>query len=205
MGYDPRVHHRRSIRLKGYDYSQPGYYFVTICTWRRIWFFSEYPALREIVARQWLALQERFPSIALDEFVIMPNHVHGIIGMGMNIQPQIIGDDENTQTIGAGLAPAPIVPPCNPITDGNVEDPTHAAPITPKCKPPTVGDVVGAFKSLCVVEWLRFIKSNQIETMGKFWHRNYYEHIIRDNTRLNRIREYIRLNPFRWKKDAEYR
>jgi putative transposase len=78
VGYDPRIHHRRSIRLAGYDYSQAGAYFVTICTHNRALSLQAEP-VREVVRLAWCGLPERFPIVALDEFVIMPNHVHGII------------------------------------------------------------------------------------------------------------------------------
>jgi REP element-mobilizing transposase RayT len=78
VGYDPRIHHRRSIRLAGYDYSQAGAYFVTICTHNRALSLQAEP-VREVVRLAWCGLPARFPIVALDEFVIMPNHVHAII------------------------------------------------------------------------------------------------------------------------------
>ena len=77
MKYDPQIHHRRSIRLPGYDYSQPGAYFVTICTYNRE--LSLQDQVKEAVRSVWLGLPARFPRVVLDEFVIMPNHLHGII------------------------------------------------------------------------------------------------------------------------------
>jgi REP element-mobilizing transposase RayT len=78
VGYDPRIHHRRSIRLAGYDYSHAGACFVTICTHNRALSLQAEP-VREVVRLAWCGLPARFPIVALDEFVIMPNHVHGII------------------------------------------------------------------------------------------------------------------------------
>ena len=98
MKYNPDVHHRRSIRLKGYDYSQTGVYFVTICTYQRLSLFGEITdgemILNEAgnVAKQcWLAIPEHFSNFELKEFVIMPNHVHGIIQINVgaiHIRPQ---------------------------------------------------------------------------------------------------------------------
>ena len=86
MPYDPEVHHRRSIRLRGYDYAQAGAYFVTVCVQNRECLFGEVadgavPLDRcgEIVARCWDELPSHYPTVELDAFVIMPNHVHGII------------------------------------------------------------------------------------------------------------------------------
>ena len=78
MKYDPQVHHRRSIRLPGYNYSQPGAYFVTICTYSRE-LSLQADQVKEAVRSVWLGLPGRFPRVVLDEFVIMPNHLHGII------------------------------------------------------------------------------------------------------------------------------
>ena len=82
MGYDPEKHGRRSIRLKGYDYSQPGAYFVTMCLQGRKPYL-EIPEVRQIVEDRWMALPQRFPSVELDEFIIMPDHIHFIL----NLQP----------------------------------------------------------------------------------------------------------------------
>ncbi len=72
-------HYRKSLRLKDYDYSRSGAYFVTICTKGRQFYFEKFPNLRNVVQAQWNGLEIRFPEIELDEFVIMPNHIHGII------------------------------------------------------------------------------------------------------------------------------
>lgn len=78
MRYDPERHHRRSIRLKGYDYAQPGAYFVTICTRNKELFFED-DGLRIIAERCWLAIPEHFPYVQLDAWIVMPNHVHGVL------------------------------------------------------------------------------------------------------------------------------
>jgi len=78
MKYDPQIHRRRSVRLPGYDYSQPGAYSVTICTHNRE-LSLQTDQVKEAVRSVWLGLPARFPRVVLDEFVIMPNHVHGII------------------------------------------------------------------------------------------------------------------------------
>jgi REP element-mobilizing transposase RayT len=68
---------------------------------------------------------------------------------------------------------------------------------------PTVGEIVGTFKSLCVNDWLIYLKENKIDAIGKFWQRNYYEHIIRNENELNKIRGYIQNNPLKWSLDRE--
>ena len=78
MRYDPEKHHRRSLRLKGYDYSRPGAYFVTMCLQGREPFL-EIPEVCHIVEDIWKALPQRFPTIELDEFIVMPDHIHFIL------------------------------------------------------------------------------------------------------------------------------
>lgn len=78
MKYNPDIHNRRSIRLKGYDYSSPGAYFITICAYQRMLLF-ENEEIQKIINDEWFDLPNRFDNIKLDEYVIMPNHFHGII------------------------------------------------------------------------------------------------------------------------------
>jgi REP element-mobilizing transposase RayT len=79
MKFNPDIHHRRSIRLRNYDYSSNGAYFVTLCTYDRSRYFDLFPQLRAIVEGEWHRIPERFPYVELDEYVIMPNHFHGIV------------------------------------------------------------------------------------------------------------------------------
>jgi len=85
MGYDPEKHHRRSIRLKDYNYSQPGMYFVTMCCWQRQRLFDE-PEVRQIAIETWHLLPNRFPTLTMDIFVVMPDHVHGILQLNSPIR-----------------------------------------------------------------------------------------------------------------------
>ena len=101
MKYNPIIHHRHSIRLKGYDYSRTGMYFVTICCQNRTCLFGQIEkgemVLNEygkIANDEWIKLSERYPNVLLDIFQIMPNHIHGIIALN------------DADAVGAGLAPA---------------------------------------------------------------------------------------------------
>ena len=85
MKYDPNIHNRKSIRLRGYDYSQEGAYFITICTKDKELYFERYPLLKKIVTQQWNKLPERYANVTLDKFIIMPNHIHGIIIVGATL------------------------------------------------------------------------------------------------------------------------
>ena len=174
--------------MKDYDYSQAGAYFITICTHNKKLYFEKYCRLRNIIEKQWGNIANRFKNVELDEFVIMPNHIHGII---------VISFDKSvgaTLAVAqkkhrAGARPAPTI--------GIWNDRAGARPA------PTIGEIIGGYKSLCMHYWLEYIKSNNCAIVGKFWQRNYYEHIIRNREELYRIRKYIINNSFRWKYDRE--
>jgi putative transposase len=172
--------HRRSIRLKGYDYTQAGAYFVTICTKDRACLFGDVAdgvmrlnQMGHIVRQCWLAIPNHVPHVLLDEFVVMPNHVHGIIV----IMP--------THDVGATYA--------SPLQN----DDTPTRPRGPQ--PRSVASIVGSFKSAAA----KRINEQRGTPGAPIWQRNYYEHIIRDDESLNLIRNYIADNPLRWQIDAE--
>ncbi len=173
--YDPTKHHRRSIRLPGYDYTQPGAYFVTICTHRRAHLFgrvvdgemvlNEYG---EIVREEWFRTTQMRPYVELfeDEFVVMPNHVHGIIWI---VEPNV----------GAQRRCAPPKP--GGVTPNNVAS-------------GSLGAIIRSFKS-AVTRRINVLRGT---SGARVWQRNYWEHIIRNERALNAIRRYILYNPDRW-------
>ena len=202
MKYNPQIHHRRSIRLKGYDYSQEGAYFITICCHDRKHFFGKIGngnmklnSFGKIAHAEWEQLPERFSNIELDEFQIMPNHMHGIIVI---VGAPLAGaPNRDIQSIDTGNAQAKRAPVKGAPT-------TTVAPTTTTTTT-TVGNIIGAYKSIVANECLALWKSKRPnETMGKLWQRNFFEHIIRDETSLNNIREYIIHNPENWKSDSDY-
>lgn len=176
--YDPDKHHRRSIRLKGYNYAQAGAYFVTIVTHERAYWFGEIyegeMCLNEVghlVVDHWLGLPSRFGSVDLDAFVVMPNHIHGIIVIA----------DGYTNSSGSSEADA---------TRQNGRGATAA-------KSPTLGEVVRTFKAVST----HIIRRSGIAEFG--WQRNYHERIIRNEQELANIQGYIAYNPARWLEDDE--
>lgn len=189
MKFDSQKHHRRSIRLKDYDYSQAGAYYVTINVQNRECLFGEIVndemVLNEagmMVIEQWLALLERFPNIELDVYQIMPNHFHGIIVI---IEP-----------VGATLVVAQEMDAQNFVDALNNRASTRPAP--------TLGDMIGAFKSITTNEYIKGVDNkNWKQFYKRLWQRNYYEHVIRDENDLNRIRDYIQSNPMNWDEDEE--
>jgi REP element-mobilizing transposase RayT len=171
---------RQSIRLKNYDYSQSGLYFITICTENRECLLGDIVDgkmvlnnIGNMIKKWWNKIPERFDTVELDKFQIMPNHIHGVI--------QII--------VGAGFIPAR-----NKRVTTMVGATTRVAP--------TVGDIIGAFKSLTTHEYVMGVKNNGWKPFDKrLWQRNYYEHIIRNKIDLNKIREYISNNSSIWNRD----
>ena len=173
MCFDPQRHRRRSLRLKGYDYAQAGLYFVTICAHERECLFGEIAdgemVLNEygqIVREEWLRSFDLRAEVERDEFVVMPNHFHGIM---------VLHD-------GRGTA--------------------RRAPTVERFGHPVSGSlptVMRAFKSAVTR------RINRIRTTPgtPVWQRNYYEHIIRNDDKLQRIREYITNNPAYWTMDIE--
>jgi len=186
MRYDPEKHHRRSIRLKGYDYTQAGAYFITICTKDRACLFGDVAdgvmrlnQMGHIVRQCWLEIPEHFPHVVLDEFVVMPNHVHGIIVI---VATPNVGA---THDVGATHA--------SPLPN----DDTSTRPRGPQRQ--SVASIVGSFKSAAT----KRINEHRGTPGAPVWQRNYFEHIIRSEDSLNRIRKYIADNPARWGYDRE--
>jgi REP element-mobilizing transposase RayT len=188
--YNPEKHRRRSIRLREYDYSRRGAYFVTICTQNRECLFGNIQhnemvlnQAGEMAYKTCNNLSIKCPGIEIDEFIIMPNHVHGII---------II--------VGAPLVGALSVESRMDVNDRAGIRPNRRAGTRPA--PTSLGDVVGIFKSISTHQYAINVNANNWPAFpGKLWQRNYYERIIRNDDELNRIREYISNNPLHWDND----
>jgi len=185
MTYDLDQHHRRSVRLKGYDYSQAGAYFVTIVTQGRECLFGEIidGVLRlneagQMVEAAWTALPQRFPGIECDAHVVMPNHMHGVIGVGATL----------------------VVAPNTVLTTHPVAAPNRAG----TSPAPTLGDMVGSFKSITTDAYIQGVHHRGwLPFDQRVWQRNYYEHIIRSEIELNAIRQYVIDNPTYWGQDRD--
>jgi len=209
MTFNPEIHHRHSIRLPDYDYSRPGYYFVTMCAQERECSFGNIENNRivlnvvgMIVKKQWHDLPIHFPGIELDQMVIMPNHLHGIIIItncrrGGVFPPHGVippfgvnpPHDDVTTTIATGLGAMT----AGAITAGAITAPLHNGK--------TLGQMIAWFKYESTKEINRDITGNP---EMKLWQRNFYERIVRNDEELNRIRNYIATNPETWKEDENY-
>jgi putative transposase len=182
--FDPQKHHRRSIHLKGYDYSQEGAYYVTIVAWHREFLFGEVVNGEMILSKyglvakqQWEKLPKRFPNIDLGAYVIMPNHMHGII--------QIIN--------GRGSA-------------GNLSDPddesSRRAPTHEQFQKPIKGSIPTIIRSYKSAVSYRINLMRRTDGVP-VWQRNYYEHVIRSEKDLQNKTDYIESNPQLWEQDNE--
>ena len=182
--FDPQKHHRKSIRLQGYDYSQAGAYYVTIVTYQRDCLFGEIMNeemflndFGKIADECWRAIPDHFPNVELGAHVIMPNHAHGII---------VITNNESrstTATIDDGRRGAAML-----RYDDN---PSHKINV----KPSSLGAIVRSFKSA-----VSYRIHKELNATG-IWQRNYYEHIIRDEKDLQNKTDYIEANPSLWDED----
>ena len=204
MTYNPDIHHRRSIRLKGYDYSKAGAYFVTMCSWQRECLFGEIDndvmVLNEcgrIVESVWCGLPEHFPNIHLDEFIIMPNHFHGIIFINESVGAMPTarpGLDVNGANIGIANEPNG----GRPVgIEQQIGRPVGIAPTGPV--PGSIGAIMAQFKSNVTKRINRFRNNPGCPV----WQRNYFERVIRNENELSRAREYIANNPLKWSLDSE--
>jgi len=188
MKYNPNIHHRRSIRLKGYDYSQNGAYFITICVQNRECLFGDVVddgrgtmmcALNEygrIAHNELQKTSEIRKNVDMDCFIVMPNHIHAII---------VINDGRGT---------VHRVPTCNRV---------------PMCnRVPTV-EQFGKPTSNSIPTIVRSYKSTVTKQINKLrdmpgipiWQRNYYEHIIRNKQSYEKIQNYIIHNSQKWQND----
>lgn len=186
--YNPNIHQRKSIRLKGYDYSQVGLYFITICCQDRMCRFGSVENgeiilndAGKMVEKWYFELENKFPDVRCHEMVVMPNHFHCIlenVGADLRVCP-------NTNNVNANNVNT------NPIEGEHVGSPLHR--------------VVQWFKTMSTNEYIRGVKTLGWQPFdGKLWQHNYYEHIIRNEQSYKTILDYIINNPIKWSNDKFY-
>ncbi len=221
--YNPAIHHRRSIRLPGYDYTRPGAYFVTLCVQDRRCVLGEirrgamvFSEWGRIVAQTWTWLRDQYPYVALDVWVVMPNHFHGIIvltddvrGMGASVAgvgTSVAGVGAFFARVGASVVDvgASVAGVGASVVDVGARRDAPLRydapqPDAPPIKRKPLGQLIGAFKTVST----KHINAMQGTPGTRFWQRDYYEHIVRDERDLERIRRYIINNPRRWQEDRD--
>ena len=185
MKYNPKIHRRKSIRLKDYDYSKKGMYFITICTENRECILGNIEEIDSIANQDempiqmklnniggmidniYLELENQIKNIKIHDYVIMPNHLHGIIEIYNSGAKEARADMESA---------------------------------------PTLNEIIQIFKRYTTVEYIKGVKRGEYKPFYKrIWQRNYYEHIIRNEKELHAIIEYIKYNPLNWTNDSNYK
>ncbi len=200
---------RRPLRLKSYDYSKSGFYFLTLCVQNRLNLFGKFSITGleineagKMVVRWYFEMQNKYPRIRCHEMVVMPNHFHCIIEI---TDENVTDNDHNVTDVHVSE---------NNVTDAHAGAPLRGRPDnvgafqTPQYGPgnkkynATIGDMVDWFKTMTTNEYIRGVKNNGWQRFeGKLWQRNYWDVITRDETALARIANYIITNPENWQKD----
>jgi putative transposase len=189
MKFDRNRHHRRSIRLPDYDYRSAGAYFITIVSADRDCLFEQL-ALRSVVEQCWLALPRHFTHATLDVWVVMPNHVHGVVVL----------DSSLSRGEASPINSAPAHASAREFAAGSdvclhTEMPRSYVSL----QPGSLGAIVGNFKSVTTRRINRIRRTPGVAV----WQRNYYERVVRNGRELQRMRNYIAANPVRWTLDRE--
>ena len=196
MPYDPQRHHRRSIRLKGYDYSQAGAYAVTLVSHARETLFGEIAdgqmvlnAVGKVIAATWRWLAVHYPYVTLDAWVVMPNHLHGIIILAR--------DERRGEEAGNTILPSRQV-------DAPASSPLHHPYPSPRphgTQPGSLNAIIQTYKAESARRVNRML--GLYGSGNHIWQRNYYERIIRNEREMDAIRAYIANNPIQWAMDRE--
>jgi putative transposase len=203
MIYDPQKHHRQSHRLKGYDYSLSAPYFITLCTEKFLCLLGTverermFPNEPGKMVEGWLTeIENKFPSVSVDTFQVMPNHLHANI--------VIMGDEvELAAKFGIGIEDLDL----ESADDNNgtplpIREVGHAEPALPH---PTLGRIVQWFKTMTTNDYMRGVRQFGWRPFQKrLWQRDYFDHIIRNEVALERTRDYIRDNPLYWSLEGEH-
>jgi len=207
MTYNPEIHHRRSIRLKGYDYSQEGLYFITICVQDRECLFGKIVDHHTMILNDagkiaeqcWFAIPQHFPNVTLHEYIVMPNDIvsDDIVSddiVSNNHSPNDIVSDDivSDDMVTNNHSPNDIV--SDDVGAKNFSPLRPPKPAMPRSPSRTIGSIVRGFK-IGVTKW--FDKS--------VWQRDYYEHIIRSTDEYERIANYIINNPAKWREDKFFK
>jgi len=229
--YNPRIHNRRSIRLKGYDYAKAGLYFITICCQDRAHLFGEIidgemnlNLYGQIAYEEWLQTEQIRENCKLHEFIIMPNHIHGIIEISFNK-----GENEGkgrfqspSHTIGSfirGFKIATIKKIKDRInnsgctgelqfapTELSESAPTELSESAPTELSESAPTGLSEFAPTDSTSKANSAPTKKIQELDfKIWQRNYYEIIIRDEKAYHHISNYIINNPAKWNEDKFYK
>jgi REP element-mobilizing transposase RayT len=204
------AYRRRSLRLKHYDYSKAGFYFITICTQDRLYLFGEIVdgmmVLNDagrMIENWYIELENKFKHINNHEMIIMPNHIHFIVeivygGNGIRNAGHTMQNGGHAIQKGGHIGP--------PLRDNNQYTTVGAdLRVCPDdtCDDPYVGDIVQWYKTMTTNAYINMVKNGICPPFNKrVWQRNYYEHVVRDDVDYERIATYILNNPMTWPDDV---
>lgn len=202
MAYNPEIHHRRSVRLPAYDYRRAGPYFVTVCTHGRLCLLDD-ARIGRVLRRIWARTAGRGHYPREGDFVVMPNHIHGVVWISARQAAS------GATAVGASR-PAPTgshVVRDPHSTAGRETASVDGSPLRPgTSRAPrgaergSLGAIIASFKTNAAIA-----VNNMRGTPGApVWQRNYFERVIRDEDELAAVRRYIRENPLRWVEDVEH-
>jgi REP element-mobilizing transposase RayT len=213
LSYRPDLHQRRSIRLQGFDYAHSGAYFVTVCSHGRECLFGEVvDGVVELNAsgqmlEYWLdELPRKFQWVTTDASVVMPNHIHTIIIItDESIDKHAQGDEITPVDVGAPLRGCPGLDAPSGLDANGCPGRPHRVEGRPHRVAPTLGAVVGWWKTMTTNAYIHGVNGKGWPPFcGRLWQRNYYERVIRNETELAAIREYIASNPGSWDQDRNH-
>lgn len=213
MTYNPDIHQRKSIRLKNYDYSKEGLYFITICTENKEKLFGEIVNNNitlnnagQMIEKIWFEIPKFYKGFKLHEFIVMPNHIHGIIeiiekvGDDSHISPIIINNNSHISPDSTASLTGKIQRTHNV---SNQQGEYRDSPL-PR-KQISISELIQRFKILTTNNYIKMVKNNELPSFNKrVWQRNYYENIIKNEKRYLQVIEYIKNNPLKWEEDKYF-
>lgn len=171
-----KLSERKQIRLKNYDYSSVGSYFVTVCVEDKQQVFGIIRngrmilnAAGNMVNLWWNRMFKKYDNLMIDEYAIMPNYIHGIINIVVGADPCVGPNPDRGRTHGSA---------------------------------PTISNIIQWFKTMTTNQYIQNVKNDDWRPFNRrLWQRSFYDHVIRGEKSLNRIREYITNNPAGWGED----
>jgi len=206
---------RKLIRLKGYNYSSSGWYYVTICVQNRQQLFGKIINQQmklndagQMINQWWLKIPNKFKNVVLDQYQIMPNHVHGIVVIGGWTHEPCGSRGQTHPKCGRTHWSAPTMNETVSVGgrthwSAPTMNETVSVGVDPCVDPrPALGKIIQWFKTMTTNNYMRNVKNNNWSMFDKrLWQRNYYDHIIRNEKESSKIREYVQLNPLLWDRD----
>ncbi len=202
MSYNPKIHNRQSIRLKGYDYSKPGRYFITICIQNRKHLLGKIIDSQMIlndagkmIEKWYYEMENKYPNIKCDEYIVMPNHFHCIIEI-------LYPDTQDTNNVGGAVVDAHVETSLRGRPDADNPPGNTTFGFNNRKYNASLFDMMDWFKTMTTNEYIRGVKNKNWPRFEKrLWQKRYWDHILRNEDDYIRISNYIKNNPENWNND----